>query len=727
MADRIREYEFLESLGKGGMGEVFKARHVLRDRLFAVKVIRKELGAAPQHRQRFLREARILLDLDHPAIVRSLDVFEEQERLYLVMELLEGEPLSALLARATPRFAAGRLLLTPIMEAVAHAHRLGIVHRDLKPANVFILKDGAVKVLDFGLAKELGDASVTTTGQGLGTPAYMAPEVFTGARKIAEIGPEGDVYALGVIAYRLFTGRMPFNLPEDASSLEAVAHLTRHYVQGKQPPDIAAICPEMPKPFAQAVMAALVVNPEARLKDAGEMLRLTASSEGKEKLSADMIRPEAAPNAAGGEGYELTEARIKGGGAHTIGNEARQSTSAAPGYYSPAPALSEDDTIIHSLPKFRHQQEKQEKQEEKRTGVEKAAAEAAATSRERTEAPKPAAGKKWLPAIAALSLAVVLVIAGIMIFGTRTKGGDTQRSAEAVRSAAPSPQPPQVASPAKAAYVDSMTGMEFVFVKGGCYRMGDTFGDGEKKEKPVHEVCVADFNMGKYETTVGQFRRFTEVTGYRTEAEKKGSSYGWDGKDWKEIKGMNWRKPGFVQDDKHPVTCVSWNDAQAFIKWLGKEAGKPYRLPTEAEWEYAARSGGKDYKYSWGSGPPSGNIADESFGKKFSEGPEGQIWKGYDDGHVYTAPVGSYRPNDLGIYDLTGNVWEWCQDWYGEKYYGSKVKENPKGPKSGYFRVLRGGSWIDKPRTVRAASRYWYSPDDRLSNFGFRLVLSPQE
>ena len=319
MLDRIREYEFLDSLGKGGMGEVFKARHVLRDRLFAVKVIRKELGADPQHRQRFLREARILLDLDHPAIVRSLDVFEEQERLYLVMELLEGEPLSALLARSTPRFAAGRLLLTPIMEAVAHAHRLGIVHRDLKPANVFILKDGSVKVLDFGLAKELGDASVTTTGQGLGTPAYMAPEVFTGERKIAEIGPEGDVYALGVIAYRLFTGRMPFNLPEDTSSLEAVAHLTRHYVLGKQAPDIAALCPEMPKPFAQAVMAALVVNPEARLKDAGEMLRA------------------------------LLDWQEKG-----VQEPSRKFTvsGAAAGKVADTEASSEDNTIIHSLPKF---------------------------------------------------------------------------------------------------------------------------------------------------------------------------------------------------------------------------------------------------------------------------------------------------------------------------------------------------------------------------------------
>ncbi|HOU78093.1 MAG TPA: protein kinase [Syntrophales bacterium] len=136
--------------------------------------------------------------------------------------------------KATINFTKG--CLPPVKkEAVAHAHRLGIVHRDLKPANVFILKDGAVKVLDFGLAKELGAATVTTTGQGLGTPAYMAPEVFTGERKIAEIGPEGNVYALGVIAYRLFAGRMPFNLPEDASSLEAVAHLTRHYVLGKQP------------------------------------------------------------------------------------------------------------------------------------------------------------------------------------------------------------------------------------------------------------------------------------------------------------------------------------------------------------------------------------------------------------------------------------------------------------------------------------------------------------
>jgi formylglycine-generating enzyme required for sulfatase activity len=177
------------------------------------------------------------------------------------------------------------------------------------------------------------------------------------------------------------------------------------------------------------------------------------------------------------------------------------------------------------------------------------------------------------------------------------------------------------------------------------------------------------------------------------------------------------------QDDNHPVVCISWNDAQAFKEWLSRSSGKSYRLPTEAEWEYAARSGGKSYKYSWGNGAPSGNIADKSLKRRFSDLA---IWDGYDDGYVYTAPVGRFQANNLGLYDMTGNVWEWCQDWYGEKYYSESPKDNPQGPNSGTYRVLRGGSWCYFPRLVRAAYRFWGGPGSRDFTSGFRLaVFSP--
>jgi formylglycine-generating enzyme required for sulfatase activity len=283
----------------------------------------------------------------------------------------------------------------------------------------------------------------------------------------------------------------------------------------------------------------------------------------------------------------------------------------------------------------------------------------------------------------------------------------------------PAASPPPTAK----TYQDPTTGMEFVFIKGGCYQMGHTFGDGSSDEKPVHEVCVDDFYLGKYEVTVGQFRAFVNATGYRTEAEKGDGADHFTGSGWKIGANINWRNPGLSQTDRHPVVCVSYNDAVAFVEWLSRTAGKTYRLPTEAEWEYAARSGGKKYKYSWGNGSPSGNIGDISVKREFPEWPN-SIWEGYNDGYAFTAPVGSFSPNELGLYDMTGNVWEWCSDWFGVKYYSESRRTNPQGPDSGQFRVIRGGSWNCEARSLRASLRVRVDPSGRFDGLGFRLVLS---
>jgi len=252
------------------------------------------------------------------------------------------------------------------------------------------------------------------------------------------------------------------------------------------------------------------------------------------------------------------------------------------------------------------------------------------------------------------------------------------------------PKPISTAKVPPGDYRDAATGMEFVLVKGGCYEMGDTFGDGYRDEKPVHEVCVSDFYIGKYEVTVGGFRKFVNDTGFRTEAERDDGCFVYKVDKWERDRNKNWRDPGFSQDDRNPVVCLSWNDAKALADWLKGKTGKDYRLPTEAEWEYAARSRGKNYKHSWGSGGPAGNVADMSFKRQF---PNWSIWwEGYDDGYVFTAPVGAFPSNEIGLYDMTGNVWEWVSDWYDEDYYKNSPKNNPQGPGSGNIKVLRGGS-----------------------------------
>ena len=170
----------------------------------------------------------------------------------------------------------------------------------------------------------------------------------------------------------------------------------------------------------------------------------------------------------------------------------------------------------------------------------------------------------------------------------------------------------------------------------------------------------------------------------------------------------SWRSPGFSQDDNQPAVCVSWNDTQAYTKWFSRKGGKSSRLPTEAEWEYAARSGGKREKFA---------------GTSNESGLGDYAWYSANSGDR-THSVGEKTPNGLGLYDMTGNAWEWCQDWYGEKYYAESPRDNPRGPSSGQYRVLRGGSWGTSPESVRAAYRLRTLPADRNNFSGFRLSLS---
>ena len=266
---------------------------------------------------------------------------------------------------------------------------------------------------------------------------------------------------------------------------------------------------------------------------------------------------------------------------------------------------------------------------------------------------------------------------------------------------------------------------EMVFIRGGVYQMGSNSGDDE--EKPVHSVTINDFNIGKYEVTVNQFQEFINESGYRTDADKGGGSYIFTGSDWEKRAGINWKydAEGNLRPQSeynHPVIHVSWNDASAYCKWLSGKTGKSYRLPTEAEWEYAAGNGLKHTKYSWGlsnpSGKKGGNVADESAKQRFGNLT---IFNGYDDGYIFTAPVGSYDPNDFGLYDMTGNVWEWCSDWYGSEYYQTSSSSNPTGPLTGKYRILRGGAWSYGPNSCRTANRLRNNPGYRSLNDGFRV------
>jgi formylglycine-generating enzyme required for sulfatase activity len=274
--------------------------------------------------------------------------------------------------------------------------------------------------------------------------------------------------------------------------------------------------------------------------------------------------------------------------------------------------------------------------------------------------------------------------------------------------------------------------MEFMLIPAGTFLMGSPESDkqAEAWEKPQHRVTISKpFYLARHPVTVGQFEAFVDDTGHKTDAEKDGKGgYGVD-----ETKGKfaqkpeyTWRNPGFQQGKNHPVVNVSWNDAVAFCKWLETKEGRKFQfqLPTEAQWEYACRARstkiyvvGDDVEDLQGFA----NIADVSLKRKFPN----RDWPTakFDDGYVFTAPVGSFRANAFGLKDMIGNVRQWCQD--GPREYESKDINDPLGSGNDDRRVLRGGSWYPGPQRWRAAYRARLEAAHRNDDLGFRVSALP--
>jgi len=251
-----------------------------------------------------------------------------------------------------------------------------------------------------------------------------------------------------------------------------------------------------------------------------------------------------------------------------------------------------------------------------------------------------------------------------------------------------------------------LPGMVFVEIPGGSFQMGSPSNEKDRgNDEQQHRVTVSGFEMMTTEVTVEQFRQFVNSSGYETEAEKGDGSYVYEGK-WIKKQDANWKNPYFTQTNDNPVTCVSWNDSQEFIKWLNqRDPGNNYRLPTEAEWEYACRA-----------------ATTTRFSSGASDSDLDRVgWYTSNSGSK-THPVGQKQPNALGLYDMHGNVWEWCSDWYGD--YPSGSVTDPRGPSSGSYRVARGGGWRYNALYCRSALRINDVPSVRISGLGFRLVRS---
>jgi formylglycine-generating enzyme required for sulfatase activity len=302
----------------------------------------------------------------------------------------------------------------------------------------------------------------------------------------------------------------------------------------------------------------------------------------------------------------------------------------------------------------------------------------------------------------------ILILSLILLFAGAAQGLD-DRSGE-------SPQP----SPRTRLVTDPFS-FQLVWIPTGRFRMGDTSGRGQADEQPVREVTMQGFWMMRTEVTRAMFARFVEATGHDT-----GQGCWVHEGDWVVNEALDWRSPGFPQTDNHPVTCVSWHDAQAFINWLNQQTGRTFRLPTEAEWEYATRAG-SDTVYYWGDSPAllcsHANAADRSALQDYP----GFAVNDCDDGHVRTSPAASFASNPWGLHDLYGNVWEWVEDCWHPSYKGAPRDGSAVRTGECDRRGFRGGGYGDIPHFARSTLRNRGDSTHRKDDIGFRLVVSEPE
>ena len=648
------------------MGVVWAARHLALGTDVAVKLIRPERVAAdPALVARFEREARATARIAHPHVVQVMDFGAVDETVpYLVMELLHGFTLAELLERGGRlSFATVKSLVQQVGSALESAHAHGIVHRDIKPHNIFILEESKgyplfVKVLDFGVAKMLGEEQVpganpalTETGVVLGSAPYMSPEQLEGS-KFVDL--RSDLWSLGVIVYETLTGAQPFQ----GSSFVSVGAAV---LKGKYRP-ATELRPSLPRSIDDWLAKALCTDPGGRFQSAPEMIAAlldqdSPPAESEIDVGAADLRPVA---------FATTVAVKRESGSPAEPEEAGARTSEGPtpsGETSLIPASAidlvagEGGTVSHPP----------------------------LAKRPEASLPVDAARRSRLRRALPLLATVAAAITAFAILSPRLKPAKT------------------VGRPA---------GM--VVIEGATFQMGSPAeGETPSDETPRHAVAVAPFWLDITEVTVAAYTACASCERPSLVAESEGVTP--NGRSfWSQF----CNHPGSAD---HPINCVDWHHARDYCASLGK------RLPTEAEWELAAR--GKDAQsFPWGAAPPSGtrlNACGIECSRMLTERLEAvgkPPWPRMydeDDSAPATAPVGRYPAgaSPAGVMDLAGNVWEWTESHYCP--YGKEDCDDSR-------RVLRGGGWDTvESQVLRAAHRLPSAPTARGWSIGFRCAKTP--
>jgi formylglycine-generating enzyme required for sulfatase activity/anti-sigma factor RsiW len=700
-------YRLLDTLGQGGMGTVYRAPHTKLDKVVAVKLLPVDRLRDADAVARFEREMKAVGRLSHANVVQAFDAGENAGIPFLVMEYVEGVNVSDLVQRRGPLGAADACeIVRQAALGLQYAHDHGLIHRDVKPSNLMVTLNGQVKILDLGLAllhtDITGGTEITSAGLTMGTVDYMAPEQVTDSH---HVDARADLYSLGCTLYKLLCGEPPFGAPRYASIPEKML------AQVHEPaPPVRSTRADVPPELSQVIGRLLAKAPSDRPAHAGELAEsLRPFAEGSD-LTA-LVRRCGRPAAA--EGAQETPAPT---------DEVR-SSGAAETDHRPGPAA-------------------------KPVG--------------------PGSRRRIVVGVAATLLAVLGVVAAAQIIVTiRNHGKKAQITVSAdgdidvrVQSAGPGvdagTQPPAPAgsgqsrprpAPAIAPFgplqakeaqrrwsaflqvpveLTNRVGMRLVLVPPGEFDMGspaaeiegaiaaarqqsaDGFFDSRfRSEAPRHRITIRQpFYVGQHEVTVGQFRQFVEATGYKTWPEEhQGGQAPGPGGQWEKKPEHTWRNATFCPSDSHPVVFVTCEDAEAFCRWLSGLDGRVYRLPTEAEWEYACRAGSAA---TYGFGDDDKVLGEYAW---FCNNASGT-----------SHPVGQRKPNAWNLFDLHGNIYEWCGDWAAEDYYAKAPPEDPPGPETGQCRVLRGGCWEHMPGNCRSAARHWFNPHHSNHQLGFRIA-----
>jgi len=715
-------YQLEKRLGQGGMGVVFKGRHIFLKTLHAIKVILPDLvGNDPNLATRFRQEALAAAAIRHQNIIAVTDFGVVRGTMpFLVMEFVRGKSLQDVMSEegAMPPLRAFELI-QPICAGIAAAHRQNIVHRDLKPLNVMIqdgvpVSEGA-KILDFGLAKiksgELLGSFIAAQTTGLmGSPFYMAPEQWSDEPPDAR----ADIYSLGVMLFQMLSGEVPFK----GSSIPSI--MKKHLTQDV--PSLASKGVDVPPQIEAVILHAMAKEPKRRTASADQFV---------DELRAAMAAASATLKRTGetaeiDPGKTLVSAPPPAQPTFT----AKGSTTAfdpMAGTISAASLEQEQQKTLFAQRELAREAEakrklaEEEEQKRKAEGQEREAerkhleelvAQQTKVLEEKlnqlasTMAPKMAAagsesaqfhrsgiatvGESSFPAISdvglvpqkrsrlplVLGLCVLLLIGGgvggFFIFRPHPPAPPKQSgSSNAGEREAP---------PIKAQLLD---------IPGGTFQMGRN--DGPPTEVPAHAVTVAGFAMDKTEVTNAEYAQFIREANHAPPEQ------------WGSIKAP-------VGEELLPVSNISYEDAVAFAAWRSKRDGVTYRLPTEEEWEYAARNGDKDNLYPWGNTWQSGHAATAESG-------------------VGTAQaVGTYAQgmNRWGVLDLVGNVWEWTSS--KASLYKGDTEERLAQQKD--WIVIRGGGYASSakgafpPGPVSSTIRTWVAPNYKNPFLGFRLVKS---